>query len=447
MHTLKIAIFVLLLGVQSAAAQDRESVEPAETVAPANRFAEMQKRISKVTALAQQLGDWSVQADLARSAVEKVFQRAGWDSEEDLFAFEMFRAMDSRPPWAMQERLDTFFSLLTGRYQLNDEQRTQLKDLFYRESLALFSQHADAILTYSTEMIEARVAGQPFTPEQVARWSKLAEPVMNDGLERMTRATEELIEDLSPEQQAVVRADLRAADRRLNAVGEMMQEWKQGRWEPSDWGMEEDPIQTGKELASREGQEPPMSEAASPEQARPSKEAPVAEPKPDTPVVAPQPAIRPDRETPAKPVRPEPESPEAREREPDVRAGVPQPLTKKPVERGKGESDPWAKYVQAFIDKFRLEDAQRQKAWVCYDQTKDRIELAETKLKSDAGAGQKPGKAALEKHDAELERAFSQLKLRLERLPTRQQRRDAAPGEIPSPIAKPGAASKPSKRK
>ncbi len=440
MHTLKIAIVVLLLGIQAAAGQERESGEAAEPVAPANRFVEMQKRISKVTALAQQLGDWSIQAELGRAAVEKVFQRAGWDSEEDLFAFEMFRAMDSRPPWAMQERMDTFFSLLTGRYQLNGDQRTRLKELFYRESVGLFSQHADAILSYSTEMLEARIAGQPFTPEQVARWSKLAEPVMNDGLARMTRATEELMEDMSPEQRAVVQADLRAADRRLNAVGEMMQEWKQGRWEPSDWGMEDDPIQTGKEMAAREGMEPPMTEIPA--------EPPPAEPS--APETTPAPPLRKTSETPAPPVakvreapRPAPEA--SREAEPSANAR--QTARQKAAPLGKGESDPWARYVQAFIDKFRLEDAQRQKAWVCYDQTKGRIEQAESKLKAESGPNNQPAKAALEKHASELERTFSQLKLRLERLPTRQQRRDASPEEIPSPIAKPGATTRPGKKK
>lgn len=437
MQTLKVVIVILLLRLHSAVAQNQE---PAEPVAPGNRFAEMQKRISKVASLAQQLGDWSVQAELGRTAVEKVFQRAGWDSEEDLFAFEMFRAMDSRPPWAMQERMDTFFSLLTGRYQLNPEQRTRLKELFYRESVGLFSQHADAILTYSTEMLEARIAGQPFSPEQVARWSKLAEPVMNDGLARMTRATEELMEDMSAEQQAVVRADLRAADRRLNAVGEMMQEWKQGRWEPSDWGMEEDPIQTGKEMAAREGLEPPMTE-------NPAEPPPI---EPSAPVKPPAPTPRKTSETPAPPVakeheapRPTPEVP--RDAEPSANAR--QPARQKVAALAKGESDPWARYVQAFIDKFRLEDAQRQKAWVCYDQTKGRIEQTESKLKSESGPNNQPAKAALEKHEAELERTFSQLKMRLERLPTRQQRRDASPEEIPSPIAKPGATSRPGKKK
>ena len=41
------------------------------------------------------------------------------------------------------------------------------------------------MLQYSLEAIRTRAAGEPFTPEQVARWVTLARPVMEDAQQRV----------------------------------------------------------------------------------------------------------------------------------------------------------------------------------------------------------------------------------------------------------------------
>src|SRR5688572_27198996 len=107
-------ILGLLLQVVPAGT-DPNVPEPAPSSQPneANRFVELQKKALRLAEAAKKLGDWNEQAALSRTAIEKVFQRAGWDTPEDLFAFEMFRAVDSRPPWAYMDRADTFFSLLS----------------------------------------------------------------------------------------------------------------------------------------------------------------------------------------------------------------------------------------------------------------------------------------------------------------------------------------------
>jgi hypothetical protein len=406
-------ILGLLLQVVPAGADPNTPAPPATSQrTEGNRLLELQKKALRLAEAAKKLGNWGEQAELSRTAIEKVFQRAGWDTPEDLFAFEMFRAVDSRPPWAYMERADTFFSLLSKRYRLDDDQRSQLVDLVVREATGLFAEHADTILAYSTEMIEARAAGQPFTADQIARWTKMSEPVLVDGHRRMQEATAEFMEDLSPEQREIVAADLRAADRRVGTVQEMMQEWKEGRWEAADWGMEEDPIQTGKVAAEREGRPQPGSETQ-PDAGDSAGTAPVPKPPAEPPATS-----RPE-------IEPEPAQPPAPDRV----------ATKTPAPRRAVDADPWAKYVQAFIDKYKLEETQGQKAWVYYDQSKERVgQVTERWGPAVAGkAGEKKSDATRLK--SELERVFAQLKLRLERLPTRVQRRDATPGEIPSPIA------------
>lgn len=406
-------IIGLLLQV-APVGQDPNMPAPAAASQPGegNRFFELQKKALRLTEAAKKLGNWGEHAELSRTAIEKVFQRTGWDSPEDLFAFELFRAVDSRPPWAFKERADTFFTLLSKRYHLDDDQRSRLVELVVREATGLFAEHADTILAYSTEMIEVRAAGQPFTAEQIARWTKMSEPVMAAGHRRVQEATAEFMEDLSPEQREIVAADLGAADRRIGAVQEMMQEWKEGRWEAADWGMEEDPIQTGKVAAEREGRAPQGSEPQPEASGSPSGE-PLAKPSAE-PAVTRRPEIEPEPATPPAPDR---------------------PAKKVSAPRKAVDADPWAKFVQAFIEKYKLEEMQRQKAWVYYDQSKERIDQVTERWGPSVA-----GKTGEKKSDAtrlrsELDRVFAQLKLRLERLPTRVQRRDATPGEIPSPIA------------
>ena len=45
-----------------------------------SRFAELQQKAMKIADLARSLGDWEREAALTRAAMEKVFQRSGWDS-------------------------------------------------------------------------------------------------------------------------------------------------------------------------------------------------------------------------------------------------------------------------------------------------------------------------------------------------------------------------------
>ncbi|MBI5863357.1 MAG: hypothetical protein HZB38_02355 [Planctomycetes bacterium] len=396
------SILVMMLQTAPAPA-DPNDPQPATRGAKVGRFFELQKKAREVIESAMQLGDWNEQAALSRAEIEKVFDRQGWNSEEDMFAFELIRAVDAKPPWAFVERAQTAFELLGDRYQLDEEQRVRMKELFVREAMTVFSTHGDNILTYAGEMIRTRVAGEPFSPEQIARWTKLAEPVMDFAHERFQKAIVEYMEDLSPEQRQKVARDLHAADRRFETVRELTQDWKAGNWSPSDWGMEEDPIQAGKVLQAREQAENDAAAGVAREQTgAPAEQPDDGEPPPSESKKAAPPTAQP------------PEAPPAAAKTPA-----------KPV-RAVGDPDPWARYVQAFIEKYKLDENQTQKAWVCYDQAKPRVEQA--------------NRRQLERNSdearirTELERVLAQLKQRLERLPTRAQRKAASPDEIPSPI-------------
>jgi hypothetical protein len=331
-----------------------------------------------------------------------VFERNNWDSESDLFALEMVREVGRIPPWAIQERYDKAMEMVGDRYLLDDEQMASLQDKVIRLNVELFSRHSDRILQYAMEAIQTRAAGEPFTPEQVARWVELAEPVFNDARRSFNAGAEEFMAELDPEQRELVRRDLAATNRRMADVERLGQKWKRGEWDPHDWGLEDDPIQSQAEFAAETpgAKLPSVDSGAAQREAREgSHEEAIAREEP-------------------------------RASEPAEPAGPPK------------DDDAWAKYVRAFIRKYHLNDEQRQRAWLVYRDAKGRDDVFEGRFQRRlaalrermSSADDEKTQAALskltEQRRRERDRLFGQLKRRLERLPTRAQRKNAEPGEI-----------------
>ncbi|RMF84151.1 MAG: hypothetical protein D6744_03605, partial [Planctomycetota bacterium] len=225
---------VLLGRVAVAQENDRE---------PHDRFAVLREKAAEIISGMQQLSDWDTHYTYMIDAVERVYERNGWTSEPDLFSLELMREVEQIPPWQVQERMDAAFEIIGDRYLLDESQTQKLRQLVIRENVKLFSKHADRVMDYALDAISTRAAGEPFTPEQIARWAQLAEPVFNDSRESFKRTAQEFMQVLDPEQRELVAADVAAAEQRLEAIAKMSAKWKQGQWRPEDWGMEDDPIQ------------------------------------------------------------------------------------------------------------------------------------------------------------------------------------------------------------
>jgi len=122
----------------------------------------------------------------------------------------------------------------------------------------------------------------------------------------------------------------------------------------------------------------------------------------------------------------------------------------------------WERYVRQFIDRYRLDDEQQQKAWAVFlecrrradaiiDRHRDRLTelVSESLAAREAGEREKAEKLAREAEElrAPVDRIFEEeLKPRLDRIPTREQRRQAeadtgAPAAEPS--TSPSASNKP----
>jgi len=388
-------IIGLLLTQVSAVGQEADKPRP-----PAGeRMAALREKALRLIRAAEALGNWDEHYEYALDAIERVFERNNWNSESDLFSLEMVREVGAIPPWEVQERFNKAVEMVGDRYLLDEGQMAALQHQALKINVGLFSRHSDRILQYALEAVQTRAAGEPFTPEQVARWTELAEPVFQDARQSVNAAAKQFMEQLDPEQRELLQRDLDAANRRMADIERLGAKWKRGQWDPHDWGMEDDPIQN----QWARGPEAPATGGA---EARP--------------------------ESPPAPAAP-------------ASAAQPPPSEREQATQQPKADDPWAKYVRAFIKKYQLNDEQQQRAWLFYRDAKERDELfAKRHDRRTAALRTKAGKsddertrAALhaenEKRRSESERLFNLLKRRLERLPTRAQRKNAEPGEINVP--------------
>ncbi|MFO0837148.1 MAG: hypothetical protein U1D55_01370 [Phycisphaerae bacterium] len=445
------AVFLTVaLGVCAAPAQDTDSSASNDRQGDFARTA-----VQSLMNAARGLGDWKPHYEAGVGIAERVYQQNGWTTPEDEFSLELVRRVSEHEPWELNERWDTAMEMLKERYHLDEEQTKSLRRSMIRTASDVFQRNAPSILQYSLEAISTRAAGNAITPDQVARWSALAGPVMADARKAIATTAEEFSRDLSPEQQERIRADLNAAERRMDMVEQGRQRWARGEWEPREWGLDRDPIQLagveqmklqgidpyggGQSQAAREEMEKlarsradrmaRMQRSGGTEQASPPLQAQPAPGQPTLHASQPQGETTPESVPPPPPVAASPARVEA--------APAPKTLP----------NDAWGLYVQAFIKKFKLDDPQQQKAWSIYNDVTKSAERPRGRIAELATMKPKDGdslKDEVVRLNSQLERIASELARRLERLPTRAQRRDAAPGELPSLTATP--ASRPSKR-
>ena len=418
----------LLLGlVLTTGPAFAQNDEPGEE--PPDRFAALREKAGQLIAGMQQLSDWDTHYAYMIDSVERVYERNDWVSEPDLFSLDLMREVERIPPWQVRERMDAAFEIVGDRYLLDESQTQKLRQLVIRENVKLFSKHADRVMDYALDAISTRAAGEPFTPEQVARWVELAEPVFNDSRESFNRTATEFMHVLGPEQRELLQADIAAANQRIEVVAKMTERWKRGEWTPEQWGMEDDPIQNSRTPV--DGQT--LASAVQSGDGESAGEAPGATD---------------GRRVPATPTREGARPTGGQAGEPPARAGAPAAgppadrPDRKPTPTGeKQQDDEWTRYVKEFIAKYKLNDEQQQRAWLFHVDAKKRGDATRARfdrLTADLKGAEDPRakerlKDYTEQQAGDLNRLFERLKSRLEQLPTRAQRRAAEPAATSQP--------------
>ncbi|MCP4249659.1 MAG: hypothetical protein GY778_21675 [bacterium] len=219
------------------------NVPPDEHPGKSADGAQATDQLDTLTSEFKKLGDWDDQHEFIDKATQHMWASNNWNSEADLFALETLRAVAKIPPWEFDRRIDEMSDRTARRYGLDPGPRAQLKAMIYRESIGLMFRHAPEIFEQVRESVQARNRGEPFTPEQVARWTRQSDPMMADMLERLARVSKTFGGMIDEEHRGTYDADLESLDQRMAYFQELREGWKRGRWRPEDWGLQDDPIQ------------------------------------------------------------------------------------------------------------------------------------------------------------------------------------------------------------
>jgi hypothetical protein len=330
----------------------------------------------------EELVDWEELWLTMSPSLVDVYEHNGWTSEPDAFSLELALDVAAIPPWQVERRVERFGELMSERYLLDEEQEGHLRDLAAREIDRVMRRHARDLMPIAAEALGTWAAGEPMTSEQVARWVTQSEPAFRDAQKGMEAATRDFLKVLDEEQQAWVREDLAAANKRFARVAEMRAAARSGDFDPAEWGLSE----TG--LFAEQP--------------------------------APQPEWQPDDDTAAAP----PDRPPPRPQ----RDRVPPRATSRPA-----DGDAWARYVRAYIRAYELDAAQKGQAWrICRRLQAQRDFYAErgaarlARLRdAQAGTSKQSERIATVQEECTTlrRRLFAALKSRLDRILTRDQRR------------------------
>ncbi len=191
---------------------------------------------------AKRIGPWEHQLPIIEDATDNIFRQQGWDAPEDAWARQVMTEVSRIPPWQPVERQEAFLNSVQSRWNLSHDQRSQLNSSVQRESMTLAFKHFKDIAPVAMEVMRTRANGEPFTPEQVQQWAAKLRPVMDDGAQMVQRVTQQLERTMTEEQRKLLQADVGAFMRRNNDMQRMVQKWQAGKWDPTDWGLQNDPV-------------------------------------------------------------------------------------------------------------------------------------------------------------------------------------------------------------
>lgn len=200
------------------------------------------KQIRRLQESAKQIGSWDQQYGVIAEATDNVFEQQGWNSPEDVWIQNLMRDAGQIPPWKPHERSNVFMDGVQVRYGLTHDQRTLFRDEMQRAGMDAMRKHFKTALPIMMEVVATRAKQQPFTADQVQRWSRAFKPVMEDSLKSLNNSVDKLKKTMTAEQRRQLDADMKALYRRHRDAEKMVAKWQAGNWNPTDWGLQNDPL-------------------------------------------------------------------------------------------------------------------------------------------------------------------------------------------------------------
>lgn len=312
--------------------------------------------------------------------------------------------------WPTPKMMDGFINRITdelGRiYGFDEDQVWNTRDSIKARFPQWMQEHRAELQELTNQYLESVFADEPPTPEEVAEWAQRAKPLFQEFTTLVNETTEEMRTYMTDEQQVILDGQKAAMDVGVNYMQQRLSSWEKGGydWE-TEWPQSEKFKRVERDRRQRLEREARQAEAIAMGQ------------NPDAGPVAStaQPGAAPD-------AGPTPDKAAA----PTARPGAATP------------KDEWAKYVEDFIRRYQLEADQQTKArQFLRDQQDlrdkyvrrkmDAIKAVEDKLKAAQSEDERTKvQAELAELNRPIERYFERLKERLDTLPTRKQRQEAA---------------------
>ncbi len=217
--------------------------------------------------------DWQEEGPRAQRAVDNLWRQNGWTDEADRFARDLAHDASAIPPWEFLSRLNLVSDRMAARYEFSPEQTVRIRAAALREVASVLATNAGLVVDLVREALQTRAEARPYTAEQIARWTRETEPLHAEVAKRADSFIEEVKRTLTAKQKRILERDLQSYRKRQAFLDRARERWARGEWKPSDWGMQDDPIQRG--VVPPRGAPPGPQQAELSPETDPRQEAPV----------------------------------------------------------------------------------------------------------------------------------------------------------------------------
>jgi len=206
--------------------------------------------------------DWDNEYLSIERAVDNIWQRNRWTDEADRFARDLACEVAAVPPWEPMKRLNLANERISARYGLSQEQAGRFQRAMLSEAAGFLMRNAGVILEQTRDGMLARARGEPFTTQQVARWTKQSRPMILELRKSVDRIAKQLRPMLKPDKRRILQNDLKSVEKRRKFMDMMTIRWTEGKWRPEDWGLQDDPIHTAGGGSGRSVPQHPIRESS-----------------------------------------------------------------------------------------------------------------------------------------------------------------------------------------
>jgi hypothetical protein len=234
-------VFSISLSMQASAQEARADAQDKDDLRKLPISKDQLDQAREVMETTKAMG-WDRQYQFIDQATDQMFVQQGWNSEPDQFSRNVLREVGQIPPWQPRQREEAFMNAVQTRLSLSQDQRSMLNKDMQREGMMLAVRHFKEVLPVALEVAKTRAADEPFTAEQVQRWSSALQPIMDESLQTVERVSKKLEKTMTEEQRKKLRADMDALVKRHHDVEKLMVKWQKGEWSPKDWGLQNDPV-------------------------------------------------------------------------------------------------------------------------------------------------------------------------------------------------------------